>query len=118
MRLGIPSVALSQAGDEESRETIDWSPGERHGPDLLRALLKAGWPEGTLINVNFPGCAAAEVKGWALVPQGRYDLQSTEIEERARRPQPGLLLDRAAPPAGLAATRTATWARSMATRSR
>jgi 5'-nucleotidase len=80
--LGIPSVALSQAGDEESREIIDWSPGERHGPDLLRALMKAGWPDGTLINVNFPGCPAAEVKGWALVPQGRYDLQSTEIEER------------------------------------
>jgi len=80
--LGIPSVALSQAGDEESRETIDWSPGEVHGPDLLRQLLAAGWPDGTLMNVNFPGLPAADVKGWRLVPQGRYDLQSTEIEER------------------------------------
>jgi 5'-nucleotidase len=80
--LGIPSVALSQAGDEESRERIDWSPGTQHGPDLLRALMKAGWPDGTLINVNFPACPAADVKGWVLVPQGRYDLQSTEIEER------------------------------------
>jgi 5'-nucleotidase len=80
--LGIPSVALSQAGDEETREAIDWSPGEVHGPDLLRQLLKAGWPEGTLMNVNFPAGPAAEVKGRALVPQGRYDLQSTEIEER------------------------------------
>jgi 5'-nucleotidase len=80
--LGIPSVALSQAGDEESRETIDWSPGEAHGPDLLRQLLAAGWPDGTLMSVNFPARPAAEVKGWRLVPQGRYDLQSTEIEER------------------------------------
>jgi len=80
--LGIPSVALSQAGDEESRETIDWSPGEVHGPDLVRQLMKAGWPDGTLININFPACSAPEVNGWALVPQGRYDLQSTEIEER------------------------------------
>jgi 5'-nucleotidase len=80
--LGIPSVALSQAGDEETREKIDWSPGEVHGPDLLRQLLKAGWPDGTLMNVNFPAGPAADVKGWALVPQGRYDLQSTEIEER------------------------------------
>ena len=80
--LGIPSVALSQAGDEESRETIDWSPGEVHGPDLLRQLLKAGWPDGVLMNVNFPPLPAAEIKGWRLVPQGRYDLQSTEIEER------------------------------------
>lgn len=80
--LGIPSLALSQAGDEETRENIDWSPGEVHGPDLVRRLLKAGWPDGTLMNINFPACSAAEVEGWALVPQGRYDLQSTEIEER------------------------------------
>ena len=80
--LGIPSIALSQAGDEETREKIDWSPGEVHGPELLRQLLRAGWPDGTLMNINFPSGPAAEVKGWALVPQGRYDLQSTEIEER------------------------------------
>jgi len=80
--LGIPSVAMSQAGDEETRETIDWSPGEAYGPKLLRELLDAGWPQGTLMNVNFPALPAAEVKGWALVPQGRYDLQSTEIVER------------------------------------
>jgi 5'-nucleotidase len=80
--LGIPSVALSQAGDDESREDIDWSPGEAHGPALLRELLKVGWPKDVLINVNFPGGPAAKVKGWEVVPQGRYDLQSTEIEER------------------------------------
>jgi 5'-nucleotidase len=80
--LGIASVALSQAGDEETREDIDWSPGEVHGPELLKTLLAAGWPDGTLMNINFPPGPAAAVKGWALVPQGRYDLQSTEIEER------------------------------------
>ncbi|HXR96030.1 MAG TPA: 5'/3'-nucleotidase SurE, partial [Rhizomicrobium sp.] len=101
--LGIRSVALSQAGDEETREAIDWSPGEIHGPDLLRHLMKAGWPEGTLININFPGCPAAEVQGWSLVPQGRYDLQSTEIEERRdARSRPyywiGLRRRRASPP--------------------
>ena len=80
--LGIPSVALSQAGDEETREKIDWSPGEMHGAKLIRQLLDAGWPQGTLMNINFPPLPAAEVKGWVLAPQGRYDLQSTEIEER------------------------------------
>ncbi|HXS06339.1 MAG TPA: 5'/3'-nucleotidase SurE, partial [Rhizomicrobium sp.] len=62
--LGIPSVAMSQAGDEETREMIDWSPGETYGPKLLRDLLDAGWPQGTLMNVNFPALPAAEVKGW------------------------------------------------------
>jgi 5'-nucleotidase len=79
--LGIPSIALSQepAG---SRLDIDWSAGEVHGPAVVRGLFAAGWPQGVLLNVNFPGIAAAAVNGVALVPQGTYDLQSTEIVER------------------------------------
>lgn len=80
--LGIPSVALSQSYDEASRLTIDWSAGEAHGADVVRRLVDAGWPQGTLMNVNFPACSAAEVKGVSAVPQGKYDLQSTEIDER------------------------------------
>jgi 5'-nucleotidase len=80
--LGIASIALSQAGDEDAREKIDWSPGAVHGPALIRKLVESGWPKGTLMNINFPGCAASAVKGAVLAPQGRYDLQSTEIEER------------------------------------
>lgn len=80
--LGIPSIALSQAYDEENRSVIDWSAGAVHGPALVRRLVDTGWPEGVLLNVNFPGCAAAEVKGVVAVPQGTYDLQSTEIIQR------------------------------------
>jgi 5'-nucleotidase len=80
--LGIPSIALSQAYDESSRLSIDWSAGETHGPDVVRRLVKAGWPAGTLMNVNFPACPADDVKGVSVVPQGKYDLASTEIEER------------------------------------
>ena len=80
--LGIPSIALSQCYEEGDRHTIDWSAGEAHGANVIRNLVAAGWPKGTLINVNFPACAAAEVKGVKVVPQGKYDVQSTEIEER------------------------------------
>jgi 5'-nucleotidase len=80
--LGIPSIALSQCYDEGNRDSIDWSAGEVHGAATVGALVAAGWPAGTLINLNFPGCPADRVKGVAVVPQGRYDLQSTEIEER------------------------------------
>jgi 5'-nucleotidase len=79
--LGIPSIALSQEPGG-SRLDIDWSPGTAHGPAVIRQLLAAGWPQGVLLNVNFPGVPAAEVTGVALVPQGHYDLQSTEIIER------------------------------------
>ncbi len=80
--LGIPSIAMSQAGDEESRDLIDWSAGEVHAPALIKKLIACGWPKGTLININFPGCTAAEVTGSELVPQGHYDLQATQITER------------------------------------
>lgn len=80
--LGIPSIALSQAYNEEDRRGIDWSAGEVHGPDLVRRLVAAGWPEGVLLNVNFPGCPADAVTGTVAVPQGTYDLQSTEIIQR------------------------------------
>jgi 5'-nucleotidase len=80
--LNIPSIALSQCYNEVDRHAIDWSPAEVHGADVVKSLVKTGWPSGTLINVNFPACPADQVKGMKLVPQGKYDLQSTEIEER------------------------------------
>jgi len=80
--LGIASIALSQSYDESDRHAVDWSAGEVHGADLIRRLVKAGWPKDTLINVNFPACAADQVKGVKVVAQGKYDLQSTEIEQR------------------------------------
>ena len=80
--LGIPSIALSQCYDEGGRLEIDWSAARAHGADVVKKLVAAGWPAGVLINVNFPACKAEEVKGVAVVPQGKYDLQSTEIHER------------------------------------
>ena len=80
--LGIPSIALSQ-DHGGARLEIDWSPAQAHGAAVVKQLVAAGWPQGVLLNVNFPGVAAAEVSGVALVPQGRYDLLSTEIIERA-----------------------------------
>src|ERR1700735_5609349 len=38
--LGIPSIAMSQASDDDSREKIDWSPGEAHAPALIRRLIE------------------------------------------------------------------------------
>jgi 5'-nucleotidase len=80
--LNIPSIALSQCYDEVDRHAIDWSPAKVHGVDVVKSLVKAGWPAGTLINENYPACPADLVKGAKVVPQGKYDLQSTEIEER------------------------------------
>ena len=52
--LGIPSIALSQEYGEGGRTGLDWSAGETHGAAVVRGLLDAGWPQGVLMNVNFP----------------------------------------------------------------
>src|SRR3954471_8333833 len=52
--LNIPSIALSQCYDEGDRQAIDWSAAKAHGADVVKSLVKAGWPSGILINVNFP----------------------------------------------------------------
>src|SRR6478736_5044938 len=67
--LNIPSIALSQSYEEGARNEIDWSAGEAHGAETVAALVKAGWPAGTLMNVNFPGCPADAVKGVKVVRQ-------------------------------------------------
>ncbi len=80
--LGIPSVALSQAYGKSGRDHIKWHCGERHGAATIRAILDAGIPEGTLVNVNFPDCEPEEVKGIAVTAQGKRDNGLLGIEER------------------------------------
>jgi 5'-nucleotidase len=55
MRLGVPSVAFSQARNFRGPgHAIPWETGREWGPKVLKGLLKSGWPADTVINVNFP----------------------------------------------------------------
>src|SRR5499427_7931680 len=69
--LGIPSLALSQAYLSRSKETPHWDTAIRFAPDIIRRVLAKGIPRDVLINVNFPNCAPADVKGIAVTVQGR-----------------------------------------------
>ena len=80
--LDIPSIALSQSYDENGRERIDWSAAEGHGASVVRRLVEIGWPKGTLVNVNFPGCAAAAVTGVQASSQGLRALQNSMFDRR------------------------------------
>ncbi|WP_138467995.1 5'/3'-nucleotidase SurE [Poseidonocella sp. HB161398] len=74
---GIPSVALSQFyGPGNVRLEDSFEAAGVHGPRIVRALLdKASWDAEAgyhlFYNVNFPACAAAEVKGTRVAAQGR-----------------------------------------------
>jgi 5'-nucleotidase len=81
--LGVPSIALSQSyGGVEGRERPIWEAAESFAPGIIEKVLKTGIPPGVLINVNFPPCAAADVKGIAVTAQGRRDAELMRIEER------------------------------------
>ncbi|MSP88380.1 MAG: 5'/3'-nucleotidase SurE [Alphaproteobacteria bacterium] len=67
--LGVPAVSFSL--DFRPGEHPHWSTAEHHAADTIRWLARTGWPEGVLINVNFPPGLANDVKGLAVARQGR-----------------------------------------------
>lgn len=81
MLLGARAIALSQGFNFDGSRTVPWQTVETHAPDVLRKLIKLDMPKDTLLNVNFPNCQPDEVKGSAVVSQGKY-VHSLHIEER------------------------------------
>ena len=81
--LGIPSFALSLAYGPAGRDNAHWDCAEQHAPGIIRKVLANGIPRDVLINLNFPDCGPAEIKGIAVAVQGRRDAQYLKIEERA-----------------------------------
>jgi 5'-nucleotidase len=80
--LGIPALALSQAYSAANRQTPHWETAIAHGPALIRKVLAEGIPRDVLVNVNFPDCAPADVKGIAVTTQGKRDQEWLRIDAR------------------------------------
>ncbi|KZD07972.1 5'/3'-nucleotidase SurE [Oceanibaculum pacificum] len=76
--LGLPSIALSQA--IAFQKPPHWSAAEEHGPDIVARLLAEGWPEGVLMNVNFPNASARKVQGVKLTRQAQRKIGSAVQE--------------------------------------
>lgn len=71
---GIRSVALSQVYTREGMgDAVPFEAAERWGEKVLRPLIDMPFAERTMVNVNFPPMAAAEVKGIRVVRQGFHD---------------------------------------------
>lgn len=75
---GVPAIAFSlmRRGDHEHR----WPTAEAFAPDVLRRLSEIDWPQGMLVNVNFPDLPAEKVKGVRVCHQGRRDVQTEVVE--------------------------------------
>lgn len=80
--LGAPSIALSQAyGYDEDERIVPWGTTEAHAPDIIKKLLKFGFPEGVLYNLNFPNLPPEDVTGVVVSAQGKLT-HGLHIEER------------------------------------
>lgn len=81
--LGIRSIAMSQTTGFDPEGRQHWKTPLEHGPAIVRQLLAEPWPEGTLMNVNYPDLPPDAVAGITATRQGRRDQGGLEIEERA-----------------------------------
>lgn len=80
MALGIPSISMSLA--RFSRDVVRWQTPEQHGLPIVEKLLKQGWPDDVIININFPDCDPEEVTGIEVTAQGQRDFLQLYAEQR------------------------------------
>jgi 5'-nucleotidase len=80
---GIPSIALSQVYAREGMgDTVPFAAAEEWAERVLRPLIATQMAPRTLVNVNFPAAAPAQVKGIRVVRQGLRDYGRLRIIQR------------------------------------
>jgi len=82
MQFGIPAIALSQAKKFRGQDSLPWETAMRHGPDVLKSLIAAGWPAHVVLNVNFPDRDPDDVAGVEITRQGFRDQSILRTEQR------------------------------------
>jgi 5'-nucleotidase len=80
--LGFPSFALSQAYASTTKHAPYWETAIKHGPDLIRKVLKTGMPRDVVVNINFPDCPPEHVAGISVATQGKRDQELLRIDAR------------------------------------
>jgi 5'-nucleotidase len=84
--LGIPSIAMSlvtgPAEADQGAGEPRWETPMHHGAGLVRRLMRASWPEGVVLNVNYPDCEPSAVKGVCVAAQGQRDPDLFRIVDR------------------------------------
>ncbi|HED2698193.1 5'/3'-nucleotidase SurE [Klebsiella pasteurii] len=77
--LGIPSIALSQNIDKDSRVT--WETSRIAAPDIIRHFYTVGWPADACLNINFPPINLQEAGEYTVTSQGAGRLQRFDIKK-------------------------------------
>jgi 5'-nucleotidase len=83
MALGVPSIALSQAGRMfEGGWRATFETAEAHAPGVIHHLIGLGWPREAVINLNFPACDPDGVTAVEVTRQGFRDAFMRHAERR------------------------------------
>lgn len=75
---GIPAIGLSQA---YSQDVQSFEAAEQWGHKVLAPLIDVQMAKRTLVNVNFPALASADVRGIRVVRQGFHDYARGSLVE-------------------------------------
>lgn len=83
MALGIRSVALSQALYRFHDDVVaPFETSVAYAPGILQRLIDAPWPDGVVMNLNFPDMAPDQVTGVEVTVQGFRDAAQVHAERR------------------------------------
>ncbi|WP_296674764.1 5'/3'-nucleotidase SurE [Novosphingobium sp.] len=79
---GIRSIALSQVYEKEGMgDNVPFAAAEEWGARVIQPLLGLPFAPRTLVNVNFPARAPADVQGIRVVRQGFHDYARGSVVE-------------------------------------
>lgn len=85
MVLGVRAIAVSQEADysdEAAEPAARFETAEAHAPEIIQRLLQVGWPDGVVINLNFPDAPPEAVTEVEITRQGFRDIHSLHAEKR------------------------------------
>jgi len=80
MSLGVPGIALSQAGFAECAK--GYVSAEHVAPGIIRRLIEVGWPADVVMNLNFPNRPPEEIVEVEVTRQGFRDAHVRMVEKR------------------------------------
>jgi len=84
--LGIPSLALSQVTTQP--HPVKWATAEHFAPQVIRAVVGAGFPRSCLVSINFPDVVQGSVAGVEVARQGRRKIGDDLVEREDPRGRP------------------------------
>jgi 5'-nucleotidase len=81
MSLGVPAMALSQRMSF-STAFPPFEAAATHGAGLGARFVELGWPNGVILNINFPAAPAGDVNEVEVTRQGFRDVLNRYAEKR------------------------------------